>query len=141
VRGGGSVALRAGASTNLSRLAIFVLSRDVLSRALDAVASAGLEAVVLDDGADRGRGPRRAAVSVATMHQANGLEFPAVAVMACDDDVLPLAARLAAVADMTELKEVHDAERHLLYVAVTGARDELWVCGVGPGSEYLADLL
>ena len=33
-------------------------------------------------------------VSIATMHLAKGLEFRAVAVMACDDEVLPLQARI-----------------------------------------------
>ncbi len=63
-----------------------------------------------------------------------------LAVLACDEDVLPLAARLATATDMNELHEVHETKRHLLYVAVTRARDEPWVSGVAPGSDYLADL-
>lgn len=75
-----------------------------------------------------------------TMHLAKGLEFRAVAVMACDDEWLPLAARVDAVQDEAELEEVFETERHLLYVACTRAREHLLVTGTQPPSEYLADL-
>jgi superfamily I DNA/RNA helicase len=100
------------------------------------VAHAGLEGAVLE----RSANPPDGRVAVATMHQAKGLEYRAVATIACDENVLPLAERLATASDMNELQEVHETERHLLYVAVTRARDELWVSGVVPGSDYLADL-
>lgn len=32
-------------------------------------------------------------------------------------------------------------ERHLLYVAATRARDFLWMSGIAPVSEFLADLV
>ena len=67
------------------------------------------------------------------------LEFKAVAVMACDDEVLPLQARLEAAADETELDDVYETERHLLYVACTRARDRLLISAVRPGSEYIQD--
>lgn len=38
------------------------------------------------------------------------------------------------------MEEAHDLERHLPYVALTRARDELLVTGVAPRSEYLDDL-
>jgi superfamily I DNA/RNA helicase len=60
--------------------------------------------------------------------------------MACDDDVLPLRARLEGVADEVELNEVYETERHLFYVACTRARDRLFPCGVSPGSEFFGDL-
>ena len=74
------------------------------------------------------------------MHLAKGLEFKAVAVMACDDGVLPLQSRLEAVADETELDDVYETERHLFYVACTRARDRLLITGLRPGSEFLGDL-
>jgi len=43
--------------------------------------------------------------------------------------------------DDIELKEVHDTERHLLYVACTRARDHLLITSIAPGSKYLKDLL
>jgi superfamily I DNA/RNA helicase len=74
------------------------------------------------------------------MQLAKGLEFRAVFVMACDDDLLPLAGRIEAVADEVELDDVYETERQLLYVACTRARDRLFVSGIKPGSEFLGDL-
>jgi superfamily I DNA/RNA helicase len=78
--------------------------------------------------------------SVCAMHLAKGLEFRAVAVMACDDEIIPSQARIEAVTDEADLEEVYDTERHLLYVACTRARDRLVVSGVSPASEFLGDL-
>ena len=74
------------------------------------------------------------------MHLAKGLEFRAVVVAACDDEVLPLQSRIEDVADTADLEDVYNTERHLLYVACTRARDHLLVTGVAPGSEFLDDL-
>jgi len=79
-------------------------------------------------------------VSVSTMHLAKGLEFRAVAIMACDDEVIPLQERLETVGDEADLEEVYDTERHLLYVACTRARDHLVLSGLNPTSEFLEDL-
>ncbi len=79
-------------------------------------------------------------LSVSTMHLAKGLEFRAVAVMACDDEVIPLQERIELVADDADLEEVYDTERHLLYVACTRARDYLLVTSGGPASEFLDDI-
>lgn len=74
------------------------------------------------------------------MHLAKGLEFRAVVVMACDDEVIPLQARIETVTDDADLKEVYDTERHLLYVACTRARDYLLVTSGDTPSEFLDDL-
>lgn len=74
------------------------------------------------------------------MHLAKGLEFRAVAVMACDNEILPLQSRIETTTDKAELEEVYTTERHLLYVACTRARDHLLVTGVDPASEFLDDL-
>ena len=75
-----------------------------------------------------------------TMHLAKGLEFRAVAVMACDDEVIPLQERIESVTDNADLEEVYDTERHLLYVACTRARDHLLITSVEPASEFLDDM-
>jgi superfamily I DNA/RNA helicase len=79
-------------------------------------------------------------VSIITMHLAKGLEFRAVVVMACDDEFIPLQERIETVGDDADLQEVYDAERHLLYVACTRARDHLLVTSVEPASEFLDDM-
>ena len=101
-----------------------------------AVEAAGLGMAVLDEAVRTVRD----LVPVGTMHLSKGLEFRAVAVMACDDEVLPLQSRIEAVTDQGDLEQVYDTERHLLYVACTRARDQLLVTGVAPASEFLKDL-
>jgi superfamily I DNA/RNA helicase len=75
------------------------------------------------------------------MHLAKGLEFRAVVVMACDDEIIPLQERMETVGDNADLQEVYDTERHLLYVACTRARDHLLVSGIDPVSEFLDDFM
>lgn len=115
---------------------VFVRSPAEIDRATAAVEEAGLPFKVLDENVDTLSGH----VSISTMHLAKGLEFRAVAVMACDDEVIPLQERIESVADDTDLEEVYNTERHLLYVACTRARDHLLVTSVAPASEFLDDL-
>lgn len=117
-------------------MAVFVRSETELPRARAAVEAAGLEPVVLDGTSDGAAGR----VAVSTMHLSKGLEFRAVVVAACDDEVLPLQSRIESIADDADLEDVYETERHLLYVACTRARDYLLVTGVEPGSEFLEDL-
>ncbi len=118
-------------------LGVFVRSSAELDRARDALASAGLPFKILDENTQTTPGQ----VSISTMHLAKGLEFRAVAVMACDDDVVPLQQRIESVTDDADLEDVYNTERHLLYVACTRARDQLMVSGVDPVSEFLADIV
>jgi hypothetical protein len=117
-------------------IAVFVRSSAELDRARKAVDKAGLNFKVLDENLQTTSG----FVSIGTMHLAKGLEFRAVVVMACDDEVIPLQARIETVTDDADLKEVYDTERHLLYVACTRARDYLLVTSGGSPSEFLDDL-
>ncbi|MGB6868503.1 MAG: 3'-5' exonuclease [Acidobacteriaceae bacterium] len=83
---------------------------------------------------------RSATLKVSTMHLAKGLEFRAVGVMACDDEVIPLQGRIETVTDDSDLEDVYNTERQLLYVACTRARDHLLVTSTEPASEFLEDL-
>ena len=47
---------------------------------------------------------------------------------------------IESVTDDSDLEDVYNTERHLLYVACTRARDYLLVTGVDPASEFLDDL-
>ena len=114
---------------------VFVRSEPQVARAQAAVKAAGLMFKVLDEHVETTTGY----VSISTMHLAKGLEFRAVAVMACDDEVVPLQERIESVGDDADLQEVYDTERHLLYVACTRARDQLLVTAVAPASEFLDD--
>jgi len=117
-------------------IGIFVRSRDELHRARHAVRTAGLEPLELSDRVE----DRTGRIAIGTMHLAKGLEFRQVIVMACDDTILPNQNRIDTVADETELDEVYESERRLLYVACTRARETLIICGLAPGSEFIADL-
>ncbi len=115
---------------------VFVRSDDQVDRAKAAVKAAGVPFKVLDEHVETANGH----VSICTMHLAKGLEFRAVVVMACDDEVIPSQERVEAVGDTSDLQEVYDTERQLLYVACTRARDHLLVTSAEPRSEFLDDL-
>ena len=115
---------------------VFVRSEDEVERAVAAVKKAGLDHRLIDERMATTTGR----VSISTMHLAKGLEFRAVVVMACDDEVVPWQDRIATASDNSELEEVYNSERRLLYVACTRARDHLLVTATDPASEFLDDL-
>jgi len=119
-----------------SEIGVFVRSPAQYERLHAALNRAGLKSSELTDRVES----LRSHASYGVMHRAKGLEFRAVVVMACDDEVIPLQERVEAVTDDSDLAEVYDTERQLLYVACTRARDNLFVTGVEPASEFLEDL-
>jgi superfamily I DNA/RNA helicase len=116
---------------------VFVRPAAVLNRAKAAVKEVGLPFKILDENVETSSGH----VSICTMHIAKGLEFRAVAVMACDDEIIPLQERIETVGDDADLQEVYDTERHLLYVACTRARDHILMTVWHPVSEFLDDFV
>jgi hypothetical protein len=118
-------------------IGVFVRSDSELSRAQAAVKAAGLQGRVLG----KDMATEEGFVSITTMHLAKGMEFRVVAVMACDDEIIPSQVRIDTAADEAELTEIYNTERQLLYVACTRARDQLYVSAVQPESEFLRDLL
>lgn len=117
-------------------IGVFVRSAAQMDRAREAVRMSGFKAAELDSNVETQVGH----LSISTMHLAKGLEFRAVAVMACDDEVIPLQERIEDVTDDSDLEEVYNTERHLLYVACTRVRDRLLVTSVDPASEFLDDM-
>jgi mRNA-degrading endonuclease RelE of RelBE toxin-antitoxin system len=117
-------------------LGVFVRAEPQVHSACSAVKEANADFVVLTDEVEATVGK----VSISTMHLAKGLEFRGVVVMACDDEVLPLQERIESVSDASDLEEVYNTERHLLYVACTRARDQLFITGVKPASEFIGDM-
>ncbi len=84
---------------------------------------------------DRRVDPETDALRLTTVHQAKGLEYPVVFLISLADGLFPLRRAIEA-GDVEE-------ERRLFYVAVTRARDELYLCfpkisnRAGPGGMML----
>jgi hypothetical protein len=131
----GFVKKAAGEGVDPGEIALFVRTPDLLPRARAVVAAAGFDCVEVTERGHKTDGR----IAIGTMHLAKGLEFKVVAVIACDDDALPLRSRVEAAADEFELEDVYETERQLLYVAATRARDRLMISAVSPGSEYIQD--
>ncbi|MBD3386422.1 AAA family ATPase [candidate division KSB1 bacterium] len=117
-------------------IGVFVRSQKILNRAIAVLKTLNLQYHLLDQASDSDN----KLISVGTMHTAKGLEFRAIVVMACDDEIIPLQDRIETVTDESDLQEVYNTERHLLYVACTRARDYLLLTGVEPVSEFLGDM-
>jgi hypothetical protein len=83
---------------------VFVRSTAQLERARVAVKASGHAFKILDEHVETTTGH----ISISTMHLAKGLEFRAVAVMACDDEIIPLQERIETVGDDADLQEVYD---------------------------------
>lgn len=83
------------------------------------------------------RGPRGPGVQLATMHRVKGLEFRAVFIVHCSVRVVPQPKR-GDVDDDAARKDHEERERRLLYVAMTRARELLWISSVGQPSPFLA---
>lgn len=119
------------------QIGILVRSQDQIGRAKAAARHAGQKWLTLQDRVEEAADH----VVIGIMHLAKGMEFKAVAVMACDNEVIPLQERIESASEASELDEIFDTERHLLYVACTRARDHVMIAGVEPGSEFIADLV
>ena len=118
-------------------IALFVRSTQQLDRPKAAAERSTMKYKILDEHVEITPG----CLSISTMHLAKGLEFRAVGVMACDDEIIPLQKRIESVTDEADLEDVYNTERHLLYVACTRARDHLLVTATTPSSEFLVDML
>ena len=119
-----------------SEIGIFVRTVNQVDRAMSAVRAAGLKSTRIAENMSVPGGH----VGIGIMQAAKRLQFRALAVIACDDDVIPLESRLAEIADEADLEDVYNTERHLLYVACARARDHLLVTAVEPASDFLEDL-
>jgi superfamily I DNA/RNA helicase len=117
-------------------MAIFVRSSAQLDRGEAAAHAANLPFRRIDEEMRVSPG----VLAVCAMPLAKGLEFRAVVLMACEEDVLPDPARIEAAADQSDIEDVYNSERQLLYVACTRARDRLLISSAYKPSEFLEDL-
>ena len=119
------------AGTQPTEIAIFFRDEAQRPRALAAIRASGYRDTLVNGGT---------LIRLGTMEEAKGLEYRAVAVIACDSAIVPSPARLAEAGFISGMEEVYETERNLLYVACTRARDALLVTAVGTPSELLMDL-
>lgn len=76
-------------------------------------------------------------IILGTLHSAKGLEFRAVAIVACDDSQVPLQAALDLAREPDEKRLTQDRELSLLYVGCTRARDQLLITWSANRSRFL----
>ncbi|GAA0366028.1 DEAD/DEAH box helicase [Actinoallomurus spadix] len=107
-----------------SEIAIATRFHQFGARAKDRLAAAGIPVVALKDGPD----PSKEGVRIATMHAMKGLEFRCVAAIGVNDRAFPFEPAVTP-ADVDRMQHEVDmlAERSLLFVACTRARDDLYV--------------
>jgi len=114
-------------------IAVVARTGKLVTSYLHALTTANIQASKLD--AERTTLP---GVQVGTMHRVKGLEFRGVFLVGCSADVLPQPYtgedEEAAHADHEE------RERHLLYVAMTRAREVLWISSADAPSPLLSHL-
>ncbi len=125
-------------STGLAadEIAIFARHKDQLRRMQARLRLDGVPTFQLDQ---RGA-PAASAVQLGTMHRAKGLEFKTVFVIDVSAEVLP-APPPEEAADEPAQQEALERERHLLYVSITRARDEVFVTWAGRPSQFLAGMV
>ncbi len=109
---------------------------------LDQVAlSTDLDAAIREEGSER-----QDAVTLITLHQAKGLEFPVAFIVGCEDELLPHIRSIES-GDPAEMEE----ERRLCYVGMTRAMERLYMTyalrrnmrgqyGPRKASQFLKDL-
>jgi superfamily I DNA/RNA helicase len=116
------------------QIAIFARTRHALDRrAKPALARAGLEGGWIGGNDD----PPDDRVALGTLHAAKGLEFRAVALVACSGDQLPLPVAVKGADDDDARAAVIERERQLLYVGCTRAREWLLITYSGEPSSFL----
>ncbi|MDA1228361.1 MAG: UvrD-helicase domain-containing protein [Chloroflexi bacterium] len=95
-------------------------ARDFLAFGRDEALTAFLESVSLVADIDSME-EKPDAITLITLHQAKGLEFPVVFMVGMEEGLLP---HIRSMDDPTQLEE----ERRLCYVGVTRARERLYLC-------------
>jgi Txe/YoeB family toxin of Txe-Axe toxin-antitoxin module len=126
-----------GAGLRPESIAVFARTKRELEALARALVAAGLPHHTLGDD-DTATPP---AIALGTMHRAKGLEYKAVLLIACTAKLLPFHLALSKLTDPQDRERAAAAERRLLYVAMTRARDELRLTWHRDPSPFLAPLL
>ena len=118
-------------------IAVFARSGKHLKPVRHAMQDVGLEINELSDNEDLSE---TGGINLGTMHRAKGLEFKVVFIVDCNQGVIPHSYTLGKLRDQGDYDAAYERERQLLYVAVTRARDEVFVTSVGKPSEFLKQI-
>lgn len=76
-------------------------------------------------------------VGLASVRRVKGLEYRCVAIVNCNDDQFPLETELSKIGDIKDEDDFLIKEINLLYVAMTRARDNLYISYTNSPSMYL----
>ena len=101
---GGWLAEQVKAGILPHEIGLLVRSVAECDRALAAIDDGRMTGKILDEHVETVSGH----LALCTMHLAKGLEFRRVAVMACDDEIIPSQGRIQPVGDDADLQEVYD---------------------------------
>lgn len=77
-------------------------------------------------------------VTLMTIHASKGLEFKNVFLLGLNEDIFP-SARIMQIEDKNEQREKMEEERRLAYVAITRAKEKLFVSGAR-GTNFIANI-
>ena len=117
----------------LDEIAVFTRTNRLLELGQAALRARGIAAQPVHDT----RESREPALWIGSMQRAKGLEFKVVFVVDVSAGVLPHPQAVRAAEDDIARREAEAAERRLLYVSMTRARDELFVYWVRSPSLFL----
>lgn len=117
-------------ATAAEEIALVGRSKSTVTRYHAALQASGIPSEKLEGNTTRGNG-----VHVGTMHRVKGLEFRAVYIVDCSAGSVP--ATYKGEDDAAARADHEERERRLLYVAMTRARELLWISG----SEQLSPFL
>ncbi len=115
-------------------IAIFSRSSTELESLQQNLHSAGIPSQMLSKKTDK----KKKGINLGTMHRAKGLEFKAVFVVDASNKQLPKQSFLQSIVDPQLRLDALERERHLFYVSLTRARDEVFVTWVGEQTDFLA---
>jgi superfamily I DNA/RNA helicase len=116
-----------------SEIAVFARINRILYAIHPVLTAAGIPAQSPDgDGNDGGN-----LVYLSTLHGAKGLEFRFVFIVACRSNAIPIPSLLRGTTDDSERDALMAREQALLYVAMTRARDQVWITWTGNESPFI----
>ncbi len=117
-------------------LVILARKNKFLNHIKSALVNSEIECWVLDDNSNYLSNQ----VGLALINRVKGLEYKAVAIFGCDEDQFPNEEDLQNCGDQSDQDNYLVIEKNLLYVAMTRAREELYISGIFPGSPFLSEI-